>query len=186
MAGTLMTFSVVVLDGLERLGVQVSRDEQEAWLHAWRVVGHFLGVDESLNPTTLDDGHELMEAIRDRQWRESKDGVELTGPLVELMQDYFPGKALDGMPVAMIRLLSGDFCADLLGLPKADWTKHVIDVMAELDTYFTAGDPNEVVRRMFDSISFAVMKMVVTVEREGKQARFRIPPSLKQTIDPKL
>lgn len=186
LAGTLMTFSVVVLDGLERLGVQMTRDEQEAWLHAWRVVGHFLGVEEQLNPTTLDDGHDLMEAIRDRQWRASKDGDELTRPLVELMQDYFPGKGLDGMPVAMIRLLSGDHCADLLGLPKADWTKHVIDVMAELDTYFTAGDPNEVVRRMFDGISFAVMKMVVTVEREGKPARFRIPPSLKQTINPKL
>lgn len=186
LAGTLMTFSVVVLDGLEKLGVQVSRAEQEAWLHAWRVVGHFLGLEPQLNPETLDDAHDLMEAIRDRQWRQSPDGVELTKPLVELMQSYFPGTALDGFPVAMIRLLSGDHCADLLGLPPSDWTKHVIDIMAELETYLTAGDPAAVHERLRASISFAIMRMVVTVEREGKQARFRIPPSLKQTIDPKL
>lgn len=186
MAGTLMTFSVVVLDGLEKLGVQVSLAEQNAWLHAWKVIGHFLGVKPELNPNDLDDGHELMEAIRDRQWRHSTDGVELTRPLVELMQQYFPGTALDGFPVAMIRLLSGDHCADLLGLPPSDWTKHVIDIMAELDRFLTGGDPNEVARRMVDSFSFAIMKMVVLVEREGKQARFRIPPSLQQTIDPKL
>jgi hypothetical protein len=30
------------------------------------------------------------------------------------------------------------------------------------------------------------MRMVVTVSREGKQAKFRIPPSLHETVDPKL
>ncbi len=186
LAGTLMTFSIVVLDGLEKLGVQVSLEEQQAWLHAWKVVGHFLGLEPELMPDGLDDAHELMEAIRDRQWRASPDGKELMKPLIELMQQYFPGTAFDGFPVALVRLLSGDHCADLLGLPPADWTKHVIDIVAELETWLTAGDPNEVSRRLMDSAWFAVMRMVVTVERDGKQARFRIPPSLKQTIDPSL
>lgn len=186
LAGTLMTFSIVVLDGLEKLGVQVSLEEQLAWLHAWKVVGHFLGLEPELMPDGLDDAHELMEAIRDRQWRASDDGKALMKPLIELMQQYFPGTELDGFPVALVRLLSGDHCADLLGLPQADWTKHVIDIVAELETWLTAGDPNEVARRLMDSAWFAVMRMVVTVERDGKQARFRIPPSLKQTIDPNL
>lgn len=184
LAGTLMTFSIVVLDGLEKLGVQVSREEQEAWLHAWKVVGHFLGLEPELMPDGLDDAHELMEAIRDRQWHASADGVELMKPLIGMMQQYFPGNAFDGFPVALVRLLCGDHCADLLGLPPADWTKHVIDIVAELETWLTAGDPNDVARRLMDSASFAVMQMVVSVEREGKRARFRIPPSLKQTIDP--
>ncbi|MDP3502374.1 MAG: oxygenase MpaB family protein [Myxococcales bacterium] len=184
MAGTLMTFSVVVLDGLEKLGVQVSLEEQQAWLHAWKVVGHFMGVVPDMLPTDLDDAHELMEAIRDRQWRTSTDGAALTKALIEMMQQYFPGDAFDGFPVALVRLLAGDHCADLLGLPPADWTKHVIDVVAELETWLTAGDPTVVSRRLLDSASFAVMRMVVTVERDGKQAQFRIPPSLQQTIDP--
>ncbi len=186
LAGTLMTFSVVVLDGLERLGVQVSDDEKRGWLHLWNVVGHFLGIRPDLIPKDVDDGHELMEAIRDRQWRWSQDGVDLTRPLVELMQGYFPGTALDGFPVAMIRLLSGDHCGDLLGLPPSDWTKNVVEIMAELERYLTAGDPNEVSRRLIDSMMFGVMKMVVSVEREGKPGRFRIPDSLTNTIDPKF
>jgi len=181
-----MTFSVVVLDGLERLGVQVSDDEKRGWLHLWNVVGHFLGIRPDLIPKDVDDGHELMEAIRDRQWRWSQDGVDLTRPLVELMQGYFPGTALDGFPVAMIRLLSGDHCGDLLGLPPSDWTKNVVEIMAELERYLTAGDPNEVSRRLIDSMMFGVMKMVVSVEREGKPGRFRIPDSLTNTIDPKF
>ena len=44
LAGTLMTFSCVVLDALKKLRVGYSAAEGEAFLHAWKVVGHFMGV----------------------------------------------------------------------------------------------------------------------------------------------
>jgi squalene cyclase len=185
LAGTLMTFSVVVLEGLERLGVHLAPEAQEAWLHLWKVVGHFMGVDASMLPATLDDAHDLMEAIRERQWKRSEDGIALTQPLVALMQRYFRVEVLDGFPVALIRHLAGDHCADLLGLPAADWTQQVVAILAELESLWTRQSPDEVSRRLIDHGLFGFMRLVVNHMRRDKQARFRIPPSLLQTVDPK-
>lgn len=186
LAGTLMTFSIVVLDGLESLGVQLSLQEKTDWLHHWQVVGVLLGVEDDLIPRSLDDAHELMEAIRTRQWLDCSDGRALITPLVDMMKEYFPGTTFDGFPVALIRRLAGDHCADLLGLPPVDFTAELVAIMADLERFFTAGDPNAVTSRLFDTATFSFMKMVVTVSREGKQAKFRIPPSLRETVDPKL
>lgn len=186
LAGTLMTFSIVVLDGLESLGVQLSTQEKNDWLHHWQVVGVLMGIDDDLIPRSLDDAHELMEAIRTRQWIPSADGRALVTPLVDMMKEYFPGTTFDGFPVALIRRLAGDHCADLLGLPPVDFTAELVAIMAELERFLTAGNPDDVASRLFDTATFAFMKMVVTVSREGKQARFRIPPSLHETVDPKL
>lgn len=186
LAGTLMTFSVVTLDGLRLLEIPFSSEEGDAWLHAWKVVGHLLGLRDELLPTDLIDAEELMEAIRDRQWRASVDGVELMRPLVELMQSYFPGEVLDGFPIALIRALSGDHCADLLGLPQADWTRQLLDAATVIDEWIPRGDPRSSSARLFAWATHLFMEGVVLAEREGKNARFRIPKSLRDTIDPKF
>lgn len=182
MAGTLMTFSVVILDALRILGVPFSAEEADAYLHLWKVIGHYLGVHPDLLPTDLIDAAELMEAIRDRQWRPTEDGKVLTGALVDMMQSYFPGDALDGFPIALIRTLSGDHCADLLGLPKADWTRAVIDAGTMIDQ-FIPRDPNSPLEKWAAFASHQFEEMVVLAEREGKQTRFRIPKSLKNSIE---
>ena len=184
LAGTLMTFSVVTLDGLRLLEIPYSAEEGDAWLHTWKVIGHLLGLRDELLPTDLIDAEELMEAIRDRQWRPSEDGRALTRPLVEMMQSYFPGDAFDGFPVALIRALSGDHCADLLGLPPADWTRRVLDTATVIDEWIPRGDPRSPNARLFAWATHTFMKAVVLAEREGKNARFRIPKSLKSTVDP--
>src|SRR5947209_15840603 len=44
LAGTLMSFSSIVIDGLEKLGVTLSDSDREAYLHCWLVAGHLLGI----------------------------------------------------------------------------------------------------------------------------------------------
>lgn len=186
LAGTLMTFSVVTLDGLRLLEVPFTAEEGDAWLHAWKVVGHLLGLRDELLPTDLIDAEELMEAIRDRQWRSSDDGKVLAKPLVELMQSYFPGELLDGFPIALIRALAGDHCADLLGLPAADWTRQLLDAATVVNEWIPRGDSRSPSARLFAWATHAFMEGVVLATREGKNARFRIPKSLSTTIDPKF
>ena len=186
LAGTLMTFSVVTLDGLRLLEVPFSPAEADAWLHAWKVVGHFLGLRPEMLPSDLIDAQELMEAIRDRQWRPSVDGHELMRPLLELMQSYFPGDALDGFPVALVRALAGDHCADLLGLPEADWTRQLLDAATVLDEWIPRGDSRSPGAQLFAFATHLFMEGVVLASREGKNARFRIPTSLQNTVDPKF
>jgi hypothetical protein len=183
MAGTLMTFSVVTLEAIDKLGVRVSEDEGEAWLHYWKVVGSILGVHPDLLPTDVRDGKLLMDAIRDRQWAESTAGKRLIRPLIEMMESYFIGKTFDGIPTALVRFLAGDHCADILGLPDSDWTRALIEGAAFVHERVDDLDPDDKISRIFAKLSHKVMEGVVLQEREGKTARFRLPRSLRDTID---
>ncbi len=177
LAGTLMTFSVVTLQALQRIGVQVSAAEGEAWLHLWKVAGHLLGVRPELVPRDVAEGAQLMDRIRARQWSASDDGATLARVLVEMMQSYFPGGVLDSVPTALIRQLAGDRCADLLGLPARNWTSLLVDVGEHLDA---ALDPD---MALFAKATHHLMEGIVLAEREGKQAQFRIPGSLRKTVE---
>src|SRR5262249_36156671 len=50
LAGTLMTFAYVVLDGLARLGIALASDDREAYVHCWQAIGRIMGVREELIP----------------------------------------------------------------------------------------------------------------------------------------
>jgi squalene cyclase len=178
LAGTLMTFSIVILQALPRLGVELQPGEGEAWLHLWQVLGHLLGVSPDLVPNDIGEGEQLMDLIRARQWARSADGLTLARYLIELMQQAVPGRALDGIPVALVRRLAGDHAADLLGLPRADWTTVLLNAMgsvaaADLDDELTRS-------RVFAEASHLVMRGVVEIVREGRNAKFRMPSALVQ------
>jgi hypothetical protein len=90
--GTLMTFTVTVFEVLERFGIAWTRQDQEAYLRAWDIVGAFLGIgDESvlaaleqqlhqdrqaflpegwttLRPPTIEAARALTAALRRRHW----------------------------------------------------------------------------------------------------------------------
>lgn len=181
LAGTLLTFSIVPLNALPRLGTKASAEEAEAWIHAWNVVGHFLGIDEALMARDVAEAEALMERIRARQWAPSPEGRTLIKPLIQMMKDHFPGTLMDGFPVAMVRHLAGDHCANLLGLPPADWTRVLLEGAASLEVLF---DPEgaDLPSRLFGRAAHTLMEAVVLAERQGKQAQFRIPTNLAQTI----
>ncbi len=183
MAGTLMTFSVVTLEAIDKLGVRVTPEVGEAWLHYWKVVGSILGVHPDLLPRDVDDGKLLMDAIRDRQWAESTAGKRLIKPLVRMMEAYFVGRAFDGIPTALVRFLAGDHCADILGLPESDWTRALIEGAAFVHEQLDDLTPDDKISRVVAKLSHQMMKGIVLAEREGKHARFRLPRSLTDTID---
>ncbi len=71
---------------------------------------------------------------------------------------------------------------DLLGLPPSDWTRHLITAGTELDDWLPRVDDNDVGTRLMAWVTHAFMEGVVLVEREGKEAKFRIPPALTKTV----
>ena len=48
LAGTLMTFSYIILYGLKELGVILDEKDLKAYMHFWNVFGYVLGIDEEL------------------------------------------------------------------------------------------------------------------------------------------
>jgi len=179
LVGTLMTFSVITLESLALLGEQVSAAEAEAWIHTWNVVGSFLGIAPQLYPATAAEARDLKLLIQSRQWAPSEDGKMLIRALVKMMQSFLPFPAR-GLPIAMIRRLSGDRCAEILGLPTSLW-RYGIDALVKGMSPFERVLGAELQRRFFAPFTHLLMKGVVETEREGKQASFRLPLALRRT-----
>lgn len=116
MAGTNLSFSLIVIRGLRKFGLTISYAEQEAFLHLWNVIGFLLGLDERLLPETGKEALLLEEAIRKRNFKSSAHGQSLTNSLINYFSAVdaaFPKKGT----VQLMRYLLGDDVADLLALP---------------------------------------------------------------------
>ena len=117
MAGTNMSFSVLPIRGLRKIGVEVSQEDAQAYIHLWNVANHIMGVDERLVPDTNKEAFWLTKRISERQHASSQAGQELTKALLKVVPDSV---VFDGQELAAryMRFLLGDKIADMLDLPK--------------------------------------------------------------------
>ncbi|MCU1430668.1 MAG: hypothetical protein JWL83_4668 [Actinomycetia bacterium] len=143
LVGTLVVFTVVVLDALDEMGVVSNSPETEAdrdaYLHFWLAVGHLLGIDYAglrrgdelgpeEQPLTLEELRLTGEAIFRRHAASSAGGQVLMASLLEAMRrQMFP--LMRGYPAALTRRLIGNRNADLLGVPPAGPTRWLFDVL---------------------------------------------------------
>jgi hypothetical protein len=66
LAYTLLTFSYVFLRGMRRLGLGLTPEQEEAYLHTWNVVGYLMGVREDLMVFTMLEAETLFEKMQER------------------------------------------------------------------------------------------------------------------------
>ncbi|HUF37313.1 MAG TPA: oxygenase MpaB family protein [Anaerolineales bacterium] len=183
LAGTLMTFSVQILDGFRRFNVPVSTDEQEAYLHVWKVIGHQMGVHPDLLPVDVADGYTLAYAILDHQKGPSEAGSALAAALVHFMRQKMPLRLLRGLPATLIRRCVDPDIADMLEIPPADWTRILVTLGAG-----TAGMLERLglrrrrVNLLLDWISTSVIQALIDLDRGGERTPFAIPESLRAPI----
>jgi hypothetical protein len=130
MAGTNLSFSLLVIRGLRKLDVSVAYADQQAFMHLWNVIGHLSGVERSLLP---DDGKQaiaLEQAISQHQFRASEEGQALTRSLI----DYFTSLNLPAPfgskeTVQLMRFLIGDEIANILALPEGEAPATMINLL---------------------------------------------------------
>lgn len=116
--GTLVCFSVVVLDALTKMGITFTADEGEDFMHLWRVVGAVLGIRESWLPKCVADARVLGEMIRARQAIPTQDGRELAAVLVDGIERHLPARGLGVVAPGLMRFFLGEQVAQTLGLPE--------------------------------------------------------------------
>jgi hypothetical protein len=116
MAGTNLSFSLIVVRGLRLLGYSVSNQDQEAFLHLWNVIGYFTGLDQDLIAVTPKMAQQLDGAISKRQFRVSAHGKELTHSLTEHILNVNKSKATAGDILGLMRYLLGRHVAEQLGI----------------------------------------------------------------------
>lgn len=120
LAGTLLTFSYVVVEPMRRLGVRLPDEDVDAYIHTWNVIGHLLGLCDDMLVHDATDATELVNAIRRRQFRASPEGQDMTAALLKLLNELTPFHQFEETIPPLIRHLIGEDVADLLLVPKSD------------------------------------------------------------------
>ena len=137
--GTLATFTVVVIESLEKMGIKTSKEERENYLHAWLAAGHLLGIryellrdrtptDKKTQPLSYFEMQLLRDSIFRRQAAPSPSGQILTRALLGLQEAALP-TVLRPLPPAAIRRFIGDDAADMLEVPPAGPVRVVLDAL---------------------------------------------------------
>lgn len=181
LAGTMLSFSTQILVGMDRFHIPMVREDQEAYLHVWKVIGHIIGVRQELMPADVDDAYSLAMAIFEQQKGWSEAGVELTKALLDFMEQQTPGDFFKDFPATTIRSCIGDDVADLLNVPPSDWTTVLLEAeesVARLLDEFAFRDHK--LSKIIDLFSFAVVQDIVNIERGGHRPNFSIPKGLRE------
>ncbi|SEP00189.1 hypothetical protein SAMN05192574_118122 [Mucilaginibacter gossypiicola] len=116
MAGTNLSFSLIVIRGLRMLGYSVSEEDQAAFMHIWAVVGYLSGLDEDLIPENSKKAQQLDNIIKRRQFTVSAHGQELTRSLTAHILSVNKSKATANDILGLMRYLLGKEMADMLAI----------------------------------------------------------------------
>ncbi len=136
--GTLTMFTVVLLDGLEGLGMHVAPDEAERYYQVFRYVGHVLGIEDELLPVDLAHARRARASIRAEQAPPDDDSRALTGALLDApvrearsRSERVLGAALRQMMIGGSRSLLPRAMADALAIPSTP-ARHLVRVARPL------------------------------------------------------
>ncbi len=176
LAGTMATFSTVVLTALRRSGVKLDAVAEEDFVHLWAVIGHLLGIHDELLPRDLAAAEVLQRAVFTRQQASSAVGRDLTTTLLGLLHDRLP-RFVVALAPAMARRYMGDGVADMVGVPKSRVAKPILWLLV-LFTRLTTRPDAQVPRWVSDRIGRRLMEGLLIASRHGERVPFAIPESL--------
>jgi|SRR6516162_589050 len=185
LAGTREAFSYIVADSLPKLGVRLPDEDVDAYLHLWNVIGHLMGIDDELRVDGIDDARALVDAIRRRQFRSSREGKDMTKALLELLDEMTPLHSFDETIPPLIRHLIGDDVAEMLAIPK--WELPELGGLTRVNKWIfghvfgkTKRDTAryELVSRIARPFGDELVHGLFRLERGGKRASFDIPDHL--------
>lgn len=192
MAYTILTFSCVVLAGLERLQQELNDEDRDAFVHTWAVVGSLMGVRDDLLPRDFDGARRLLRAIHDHQATATEAGRLLTGRTLDAFHDLLCTRALPGFVVGrglcvlVARTLLSERTADLTGVPRLTLMERLVAVPVMHLATMSLGFVDWLAHR--DRPALFVQKLVarhmvdhlVALSGSAAQSLFWMPPELRR------
>jgi anti-anti-sigma factor len=183
LAGTLMCFSYVIVSRLARLGIELTEDDQENYLHVWNVVGHVMGIVPELLPDNMTAAEYLLDLIIQRQVLSStlaaNEGRELTDTLLKMIQDAMPGP-FHAMPYALVRHLAGEDIADSLGVEKTSWQNALKPLQWANQLLFETSHHIPIIGSASEAFSRKMLEGLMLYNLGGNRTSFQIPNMLQQ------
>ncbi len=131
MAGTNMAFSWIVLKGLEKMGVNVDKSYEKAYLNTWNVIGFFLGVNTELLPINYRNYYDLDKQIALRQFKESLEGKELAAALITTIRNFAPNSITADLLQEQSRSFLGEEYAKMLGIQRTKVPNTLLEIYSQ-------------------------------------------------------
>ncbi|NOS92396.1 MAG: DUF2236 domain-containing protein [Cyclobacteriaceae bacterium] len=116
MSGTNLAFSYVILLGLQQSGYILSEREKEDFIFLWRYIGYQMHLDEELLPSSFSEARQLANAIQQRNFKKTDEGITLTRELLNYYKQSVPADQADLVP-SQIRFYLGNEVAECIGIP---------------------------------------------------------------------
>jgi hypothetical protein len=194
MAGTLMAFSALVIDGLNEIGAKLSTEKKDAYIHCWNIVGHFIGLDASLYPTSYQSGWNLGITIITKNKDESIEGKALTKTLLDFSATFFAANFFDKLFFASLpQFFTEYFIKDVSKTTKSDLLQ-LLGVEKKLGFFsklkgrlfikiisMVSKEENKdaLIRKLFTKLTSKFLQGVIDQHLKTYNTAFYIPPSLK-------
>ena len=184
--GTMISFTIPVFGALEKLHIRYNASAAEDYCYLWSVVGWILGIEESVLPMDRAELERLKEMILTKNARSSEGGQRLTAALIETVQSFMtmplvkrPWPGSKGVPVSAMRMFIGDETADLLGVPPANWTRHVFKTLRPPKRRASLGLARvKVLRTAARRSTRLIFKGFVYATRDSGRPAFTMPTEL--------
>ncbi len=97
LAGTLLTFSLTVVDAMRRLWLPVSATDAAAYLHRWKVIGYRLGVDDEL--LAYFDHEDRARDLHVAMMAEFRGPTDPGRRMAKALEDYMIANIVDRVPL---------------------------------------------------------------------------------------
>lgn len=124
MAMGTVIFSIVVCDGMQRLGGRIRQEELDSILLIWRYIGYLLGTNPEMSYTSEAEARHMLEVGRSLEFDPDENSKILCKALFEAtpdilaIKDELVARKFVQLLYALSRRLLGDQMADRLGYPK--------------------------------------------------------------------
>jgi hypothetical protein len=179
LAGTFMVFTQLIVDGLHRLGINTSTEEEQGYLETWKVIGRIIGIQEALIPDNMADAKVLCDLIQSRQLQACPEGKAMNDALLQMMESKQPPGPWRSWPAALMRFFLPPEVADGFAISKHPLEERILQSAAE---YRRELEPvgGESDRRLWLVRKFALsfIQCLVSAELGGKRTPYILPTNL--------
>ncbi|MFT5469113.1 MAG: hypothetical protein ACI8UO_004228 [Verrucomicrobiales bacterium] len=196
MLGTIMGFSLLVVDGMQNLGARLSDSEAEDFYYVWRTFGQAMGIhppgkaeSSEFIPTSLAEAREFYTSYSRRHYRpveENPEGVALAQSNLDLMNALLPQTPLRRMglklvPRVYMQYLMGKDLMRQVGIKpvRGFWiTRGFLGVIPFMWRWFwKCADRLGGLGTRHERLSYQLFQRLIT-KGVGVEVNFRIPQDL--------
>jgi hypothetical protein len=182
LALTLTTFSSSVLEGLEMLDIRLNDAEREAYMHCWRVIGYYMGLDEVFLTDSYQDSLDLQKAILEVQAGSSVANRALAKSCVDFVEYLIPSSTWKDVVPAAMKFFLGRKYAKMLGIKQPFFSLNTLRFALIHAAFWLLGlgeQHSRFLQGIIKALSKDVIQGLVLYFNHYKKVQFDIPPSLR-------